>query len=230
MCENARTVLKFALLREICQRLVNQQTGNLRRNAIFGPLQTVKPAPKRFHTAWAKSSQLRNAGNNTEQTVAGVKRIAIARLDASVGCRPCYKKIFSRGYDFFMLFPINLSTIAKYHLAFKPSRAKDAPTDSELALDLLLRHPEQFPALKPQSAAMRSLLSLIAQRRDLVNDKIRFTNRCKQHSQAVLPTDAGLVWAKRFAAVLRLPHSLTDTLSVKRTRTVLAVPVSELAV
>ena len=96
-------------------------------------------------------------------------------------------------YDFFVLFPINPSTIAKYRLAFKPSRAKGDLTNSELALDLLLRHPEQFPALKPQSAAMRSLLSLIAQRRDLVNDKIRFTNRCKQHSQAVLPTSAGLV-------------------------------------
>ena len=80
-------------------------------------------------------------------------------------------------YDFFVLFPINPSTLAKYRLAFKPSRAKDDPTDAELALDLLLRHPEQFPALKPQSAAMRSLLSLIEQRRDLVNDKIRFTNR-----------------------------------------------------
>ena len=54
---------------------------------------------------------------------------------------------------------------------------KDDPTDAELALDLLLRHPERFTALRPQSVAMRSLLSLIEQRRDLVNDKTRFTNR-----------------------------------------------------
>jgi transposase len=80
-------------------------------------------------------------------------------------------------YDFFVLFPINPSTLAKYRVAFKPSRAKDDPTDAELALDLLLRHPERFTALRPQSVAMRSLLSLIEQRRDLVNDKTRFTNR-----------------------------------------------------
>jgi len=76
-----------------------------------------------------------------------------------------------------VLFPINPSTLAKYRVAFKPSRAKDDPTDAALALDLLLRHPERFTPLKPQSAAMRSLLTLIEQRRELVNDKTRFTNR-----------------------------------------------------
>jgi transposase len=67
--------------------------------------------------------------------------------------------------------------LAKYREAFKPSRAKDDPTDAELALDLLLRHPERFSPLRPQSAGMRSLLSLIEQRRELVGDKTRFTNR-----------------------------------------------------
>ena len=42
-------------------------------------------------------------------------------------------------YDFLVLFPINPSTLAKYREAFTPSRAKDDPTDAELALDLLLR-------------------------------------------------------------------------------------------
>ncbi len=64
-------------------------------------------------------------------------------------------------YDFFVLFPINPATLAKYREAFKPSGAKDDPTDAELALDLLLRHPERFPPLKPQSVAMRMLLSLM---------------------------------------------------------------------
>jgi len=70
-------------------------------------------------------------------------------------------------------------------VVFKPSRAKDDPSEAELALDLLLRHPKQFTALKPQSAAMHSLVSLIEQCRELVNDKTRFTNRLcstlKQH-------------------------------------------------
>jgi transposase len=80
-------------------------------------------------------------------------------------------------HAFFTLFPINPAMLAKYREAFKPSRAKDDPTDAELALDLLLRHPERFRPLRPQSAGMRSLLSLIEQRRELVGDKTRFTNR-----------------------------------------------------
>jgi hypothetical protein len=45
------------LLTKICQRLVNQQPENLRRSAIFVPVLAVKPAPKRFHTAWTQSGQ-----------------------------------------------------------------------------------------------------------------------------------------------------------------------------
>ncbi len=44
-------------------------------------------------------------------------------------------------YDFVVIFPINPSTLAKYREAFQPSKAKDDPTDAELALDMLLRHP-----------------------------------------------------------------------------------------
>jgi hypothetical protein len=57
-------------------------------------------------------------------------------------------------YDFFVLFPINPATLAKYRTAFKASGAKDDPTDAELALDLLLRHPERFAA-QPDRAAPR---------------------------------------------------------------------------
>jgi len=53
--ENACAVLKSALLRKICQRLFASAGRKLCRSAIFVPVLTVKPAPKRFHTAWAKS-------------------------------------------------------------------------------------------------------------------------------------------------------------------------------
>lgn len=80
-------------------------------------------------------------------------------------------------YDFFVLFPINPLTLAKYREAFTPSRAKDDPTDAELALDLLMRHPERFAPIHPQSAAMRTLVNLTEHRRELVGDKIRLSNR-----------------------------------------------------
>jgi len=80
-------------------------------------------------------------------------------------------------YDFFVIFPVNPTTLAKYREAFSPSRAKDDPTDAELAVDLILRHPEHFTPLQPQSVEMRTLTSLVEQRRRLVDDKNRITNR-----------------------------------------------------
>ena len=82
-------------------------------------------------------------------------------------------------YDFFVLFPVNPLMLARYREAFQPSRAKDDPTDAELAVDLLMRHPERFKALQPQSAEMRTLVSLVEQRRRWVNDRIRITNRLR---------------------------------------------------
>ena len=82
-------------------------------------------------------------------------------------------------YDFLVIFPVNPSTLAKYREAFQPSRAKDDPTDAELAVDLILRHPERFKSLQPQSVEMRMLASLVEKRRNLVDDKIRITNRLR---------------------------------------------------
>jgi len=82
-------------------------------------------------------------------------------------------------YDFIVLFPINPLTLAKYRTAFKPSRAKDDPTDAELAIDLLLRHPDKFAPLQPQSTEMRMLATLVEQRRHLVADRVRITNRLR---------------------------------------------------
>jgi transposase len=80
-------------------------------------------------------------------------------------------------YDFFVLFPINPSMLAKYRQAFKPSRAKDDPSDAELAVDLVLRHRERFKRLQPQSVELRKLAELVERRRALIGDRIRFSNR-----------------------------------------------------
>jgi transposase len=80
-------------------------------------------------------------------------------------------------YDFLVLFPINPATLARYREAFQPSGAKNDPGDAELALDLLLHHPERFGPLRPQSVPMRSLVSLVERRRQLVGDQNRLTNR-----------------------------------------------------
>jgi len=82
-------------------------------------------------------------------------------------------------HDYFVIFPVNPSTLARYREAFQPSRAKDDPTDAELAVDLILRHHERFKQLQPQSVEIRMLASLVEQRRNLVADKIRITNRLR---------------------------------------------------
>jgi transposase len=82
-----------------------------------------------------------------------------------------------REYEFLVLFPLHPATLAKYREVFAPSGAKDDPTDAELALDFLLKHPEKLHPLNPQSARMRTLLQLVEMRRRLVDDQTRSTNR-----------------------------------------------------
>ena len=82
-------------------------------------------------------------------------------------------------YDFIDIFPVNPGTLAKYREAFQPSKAKDDPTDAELALDMLQRHPEHFKVQKPQSEKMRTLTTMVEQRRRLVNEQGRITNRLR---------------------------------------------------
>ncbi|MCB1798977.1 MAG: IS110 family transposase [Gammaproteobacteria bacterium] len=80
-------------------------------------------------------------------------------------------------YPFLVLFPVNPQTLARYRRAFRPSRAKDDPVDAQLLLDLVSRHPEQFNPWTPERPEIRALASLVEQRRTLVADKVRYTNR-----------------------------------------------------
>lgn len=77
--------------------------------------------------------------------------------------------------------------LAKYRQAFTPSRAKDDPTDAEIALDLLLRHPEKVPPLRRESADMRALQRAVEDRRAIVEDRVRLTNRITNALKAYFP-------------------------------------------
>jgi transposase len=94
-------------------------------------------------------------------------------------------------YDFFVLFPVQPTMLARYRSAFTPSRAKDDPTDAELALELLLLHPDKLKRLEPESAAMRSLRRLVEARRSLVEDRTRLTNRITSALKAYFPQVLG---------------------------------------
>ena len=98
-------------------------------------------------------------------------------------------------YNFFVIFPIDPTTLANYRKTFTPSGAKDDPTDAELALDLLLCHPDHFQPLKPQSVEMRTLMTLVEQRRRLMNDRVRLTNRLRNALKQYYPQ--ALEWFDR---------------------------------
>ena len=82
-----------------------------------------------------------------------------------------------RHYACLVLFPVNPLTVAKYREACTPSRAKDAPPDAELQVELLLKHRDKLTPLQPPSPAMRALTPLLEHRRRLVGDKVRLPNR-----------------------------------------------------
>jgi len=125
-------------------------------------------------------------------------------------------------YDFIDIFPVNPASLAKYREAFQPSRAKDDPTDAELAVDMLLRHPEHFKVLKPQSAEMRALTTLVEQRRCLVSERIRITNRLrsalKQYYPQVLEwfdhidTPLFCAFVKRWPTLMQAKRARSNTL------------------
>jgi len=90
-------------------------------------------------------------------------------------------------YDFLVLYPINPLMLARYREAFTPSRAKDDPTDAELAVDLITRHPERFEALKPQSVKMRTLMTLVEHRYKVLSDQRRTVNRLSHALKCYYP-------------------------------------------
>jgi transposase len=90
-----------------------------------------------------------------------------------------------------VLFPINPTTLAKYREAFTPSHAKADPSDAELALELLIRYRAKLKALQPQSTAMCTLLRLVEQRRRLVGDRNRISNRVTDALKQYFPNVLG---------------------------------------
>lgn len=90
-------------------------------------------------------------------------------------------------YDFIVLFPIPPKALAKYREAFTQSGAKDDPTDAYLQLDYLLKHPKALKPLIPDSVETRILQRLVEDRRVLVSDKVRLTNRLTAALKSYFP-------------------------------------------
>jgi transposase len=90
-------------------------------------------------------------------------------------------------YDFLVLFPVNPNTLAKYREAWSPSGKKDDPTDALLALEIVVKHRDKLTQLRPQSPSMRALQQLVEDRRKIVDDRVRITNRMTAALKAYFP-------------------------------------------
>ena len=67
-------------------------------------------------------------------------------------------------YDHITIFPINLSTVAKYRKAFTNSGAKNDPSDALIQTEILALHMDKLAPILPESPAIRALAQLLEYR------------------------------------------------------------------
>ena len=80
-------------------------------------------------------------------------------------------------YEFLLLYPIPPKALADYRKALYPSGSKDDPTDAQLLLEFLRKHPERFRPWVADDVETRQIALLSEHRRQLVDDRTALTNR-----------------------------------------------------
>jgi transposase len=97
------------------------------------------------------------------------------------------------GYAEVDLYPVNPVTLADYRNAFRPSGAKDDPTDAALLLDLLDRHREALKVWRPDTEPTRLLRSLCEDRRKAVDARSALCNSLRARLKEYFPQALSLV-------------------------------------
>ncbi len=90
-------------------------------------------------------------------------------------------------YSHLVLYPVHPTSLARYREAFYPSGAKDDPSDAGLLLDLLCRHRDRLRRWEPDTVETRTLQFLVEDRRKLVNERTRQTNRLSARLKLYFP-------------------------------------------
>jgi transposase len=102
-------------------------------------------------------------------------------------------------YPFFVLYPINPVTAARYRQAFKTSRAKDDATDAQICLELLLHHCEKLTPWLPNDGPTRELSRLLEHRRSTVDLRTLLTNMLRDALKTYYPQALELAGQDLFA-------------------------------
>jgi transposase len=103
-------------------------------------------------------------------------------------------------YEFLRLYPIPPKALSDYRKALYPSGGKDDPTDAQLLLEFLRKHPERFRPWVADDAQTRQLALLNEHRRQLVDDRTALTNRLTTLLKGYFPE--ALRWAEDLRAPL----------------------------
>ena len=104
-----------------------------------------------------------------------------------------------REYPFFVLYPVNPASAARYRQAFKTSRAKSDPTDAEVCLELLLHHRAKLTPWRPDDVQTRQLARLLEQRRGAVDLRTLLTNMLRDALKSYYPQALDLAGQDLFA-------------------------------
>jgi transposase len=91
------------------------------------------------------------------------------------------------GYDFVHVFRINPKSLADYRKAFSPGGAKDDPTDAGFLLEMVELHRNRIKPWIPDDSQTRGLQKLVEFRREVINQRVAFTNRLTQVLQEYFP-------------------------------------------
>ena len=91
------------------------------------------------------------------------------------------------GYEFVHVFRINPQSLASYRKAFSPGGAKDDPTDAEYLLEWVKLHRDRIKPWVPDDAQTRALQKLVEFRREIVNQRVAFTNQLIQVLREYFP-------------------------------------------
>src|SRR5579885_1081518 len=90
-------------------------------------------------------------------------------------------------YDHLVIFPVHPTVLVNYRKSFRPSGAKDDPSDARLLLDILRLHREKTGRFNPDRPETRTLQFWVEERRKFVPEKTRYSNRLTAHRKMYFP-------------------------------------------
>jgi transposase len=145
--------------------------------ALQGPGSSTRESGSLPHTpeaveAWAAELRLRFSGRPIAVALEQYRGALVFMLSK---------------YDHLAIFPVHPTTLAHYRKSFRPSGAKDDPHDAQLLLDILRPHRDKLRRLNPDTAETRTLQFWVEERRKLVHEKTRYSNRITAHLKLYFP-------------------------------------------